>query len=333
MIVELAIGALALALLSRGQKTSTSPSGPGPGPYRPPGPKPTPGAPSGPKPTPGGPKPVTPSSPPPGSRIFGVPSGPSSNAIVTGSLAKWGNWIMVAKDCSWVIEGPYLWHLPGREPSGSSSIESSTLESTLAIADGEGRGGNCIMGFIDYLESQDFDEAETAHQIVKEAAPMCAAAGPQFWSPQMRLWYENLRGRIEAWRAGIPFGGTQSVGAPGSLPQCDDVVLHDDELDRFRVATALLREAPLRQLVRELVKIAAPGCDPNNPQMRIHVRGIADAAAWIGLAAFDAAAGQRTAAQLQNGTATINWAALEHTVEGPAATDRVDLQLLFTEGV
>lgn len=336
MIAELSIAALVFAFLQAGKSKSkpSSPTGPGPGPYHPPGPTPQkPDGPQVPKPTPTGPKTITPTNPPPGSRIFGKPTGPVSGAVVTGDLAHWGNWIMVAKDCSWVIEGPYLWHLPNLPPSGSSAIEADTLAATLAIPDGEGRGGNNIEGFLDALENAGMSVDEAAQQVVKEAAPQCAAVGPQFWAPAMRLWYQNLRGKIAVWREGIEF--LEQVHTPASgtgKPNCADIYLHDDKLDEARTIVAELHEQSAKAVLGKLVELAAPGCNPFAAQMTIHILHKGKRA-WIHRSAFDAAAGNATIAEIQNGDRELDLDMAVFYEAKDTPHDLIDLYLLLREGI
>jgi hypothetical protein len=178
-----------------------------------PKPKPTPTKPDPAKPTPKPkPKPTptpTPKKPTPRvtDKTWGNPQpGDDYTQIGNSDLLGPDNYIIFAKDCSWVIEGHNF--LP---ESSVVAIEDSTLAAVLDIYEGD--YPNTAWGFVDYLDGNGFDAESTAMEIVKEVAPMCASVGPSFWSPEVRDWYENLRNRIEAWREGIPFdpnGGDQS---------------------------------------------------------------------------------------------------------------------------
>lgn len=212
MILQAAVATLLFALLSANKsRKKTSPSTTPPaGPGRPTTPKPTPQSPDPtgptdpsipkPKPTPT-PKPVVPRVVPPlNSRVWGEPTG---EYWMLGKESD-GNFLMIAKDCSWVVEGGDF-----RDPESDTATEAPTLAATLALphGGGAGHGRNSAWGYIDYLEDHGYDAVETAEEIVKSAAPMCASVGPQFWGDKMRAWYTNLVESIGVWRQGIRFDG------------------------------------------------------------------------------------------------------------------------------
>lgn len=273
MIFEVSAVALLLAFLTRKQKKTTG-GGEGPGPYRPPGPTPqqpdptgpnvpTPG---GPKPTPGGPKPVSPSNPPSGSRVFGDPKGPLSSAIVTGDIVR-GNWIMVAKDCSWVIEGPHLWH------SAAGKIrneEAPNLVASLAL--GFANEPNNLQGYIDYCDSTlGLDAAATAEKILGEAAPMCAAIGPQFWGKPLQRWYENLVGKIVTWRQVIPFKNLDKPPVTAGKSNCHDYYV-DASLswEALEAVRAEYHNRRAADFLYKSIEVLWPTCNPKNNDARMH---------------------------------------------------------------
>lgn len=205
MIVEASIiGGLYVLLRSLRSKPKSTPSSPKtpttPGktdPKTPTTPKPTPDPtspkpkpkPTTPKPTPDGPKPIV---VPKGASKWGTPIGAYT---VVGDFAN-DNYIMIGKDCTWVVEGPSF-----RQPDATLAAEAPTLAGTLEL---EG-GNNTAWGYIDYLERHGYDAQATAMMIVEAVSPMCASVGPQFWGEGMREWFKDLVGSIKSWRVG--FGG------------------------------------------------------------------------------------------------------------------------------
>lgn len=219
MIFEASIAALLFALLSAGKtkkkKTSDTPTTPprgqpkpDPKPQQPdkPGPKipvPTPDkpGPDKPKPTPDGPKPADPKryQPRPGDRIWGDPVGEYS---MVGKFSD-GNYILMSKDCAWVVEGPKF-------RNESTAVEAATLAAALALphGNGPGHGRNSVWGFIDWLESQGTNSSDSAWEVATAVSPMCTSVGAEFWEQPMFDWHGDLSANIDAWRQGIEFDPT-----------------------------------------------------------------------------------------------------------------------------
>lgn len=141
---------------------------------------------------------------PPGGLIWGTPFG---DYTVVGDPAFGDNFIMIGKDCTWVIEGPGF-----RPPNADIAIEADTLEQTLMLEDGT----NTAWGFVDSLEGRGFDAKATVLEIATEVSPLCGSVGPDQWgdggvSGGMYGWFEDFMEAIDNWRAGIEFGGEEDI--------------------------------------------------------------------------------------------------------------------------
>jgi hypothetical protein len=228
--------------------TPKKPGGSTPGGTDKPKPKPTP------KPTPGKPKPKPPAAKPrtrgtgvitgpgdipPGSYVWGTPSGAYH---FIGDPLLTSNFIMIGDDCSWVIEGPDFRPIKSDgslENKYNSDIVASgepDLENSLAHTVAGYTTDNTVWAYTDYLKDVGYDTPQTIVKIVDEVIPPeygpnggmtfgCTSAPPDQWSSEgtsdgMYGWFLNFVVKLSLWRdeGDVPFDFSEpiNISDPGN---------------------------------------------------------------------------------------------------------------------
>lgn len=117
-----------------------------------------------------------------------------------------GNGLWIDPNCGFVIEGDQFWPKKGAEVW--VAVSAPTLDAALAKRGASG-GLNSVLGYVDYLVDElGIDNAvDIMWRIVDEAAPMCAQVEPEQWGEAMRIWFNDLRRRIEQYLEEDTIGG------------------------------------------------------------------------------------------------------------------------------